>query len=82
MLYKGKEIIVDMAYIEISPKYIVSYVKEGRDEDGIYIIHQLFGINIQASEDIYEVLLDKVQDYYMDILKKEYNKTVRDIYNC
>ena len=50
------------------------------NEDEMYYIRQLLGINIQASEDIYEVLLNKIQDYYMDILKKEYNKTVRDIY--
>lgn len=52
------------------------------NEDEMYYIRQLFGVTILSSEDIYEVLLDKVQDYYMDILKKEYNKTVRDIYNC
>ena len=50
-------------------------------EDELYYIRQLFGVNIKASEGIYEVLLDKIQDYYMDLLKKEYNKTVRDIYN-
>lgn len=51
------------------------------NEDELYYIRQLFGISIQASEDIYQVLLDKIQDYYIDLLKKEYNKTPRDIYD-
>lgn len=50
-------------------------------EDELYYIRQLFGVGIKASEDIYEVLLDKIQDYYMDLLKKEYNKTPTDIYD-
>ena len=51
-------------------------------EDELYYIRQLLGISIQESDDIYEVLLNKIQDYYIALLKKEYNKTVRDIYNC
>ena len=50
-------------------------------EDELYYIRQLFGVGIKASEDIYYVLLDKIQDYYRHLLKKEYNKTPRDIYN-
>ena len=49
-------------------------------EDELYYIRQLFGVGIKASEDIYDVLLDRIQDYYIDLLKKEYNKTPRDIY--
>jgi len=51
------------------------------NEDELYYIRQLFGVSIQSSEDIYEVLLDKIQDYYITLLKKQYNKTPRDIYN-